>query len=151
MLNSPRWRSSTGGKIITACLLSSFPPLLKNPFRILDCRLETEKNVWRRSLRKTSEPKWFAVQGMLCCVFAIFIFFSFLFFLKTLALPNLFHFTLKKIYLCWLNDKWEQKKKAAAHKNSIWKHFLEIKSMQCKKGSFSGMVWHWSYYFNLFL
>lgn len=71
---------------------------------------------------------------MLCCILAFF-----LFFFKLLALPNLFNFTLK-IYLCCLNDKLEQKEKSAAHKDSIWKCFLEIKSTQCKKGLFSGMI-----------
>lgn len=74
---------------------------------------------------------------------------SFLFYFKALALPNLVNFALKKIYLCCLNE--EQRKKAAAHEVSIWKHFLEMETMQCKKGLFSGMVGHLSYYFYLFL
>lgn len=83
---------------------------------------------------------------MLCCV-------GWLVCFKSLALPNLFDFSFKKFYLCCIHDKWQQKKKAAACKDSFWKYFKKQSPhnhIMQERFIFWHGITHWSYYFNLF-
>lgn len=70
---------------------------------------------------------------MLCCV-------GWLVCFKSLALPNLFYFSFKKFYLSCIHDKWQQKKKAAACKDSFWKYFKKRSPHNARKVYF--LVWY---------